>query len=296
MNLTAKKILLVILALVLVVEIGFIFVLIGGSKDTSAETVAATEPAATEAIAPAETVPPTETVAPTEAPTEPPVTEPPVTEPPVTEPKEKHYTLSFAGDCTFGSIKSNWNNPNHFIQTIGEDYDYPFANVRQYFENDDFTIINLEGPLTDESSGAQSKKFAFRGPTAYSAIMTGSSVEAVTLANNHAEDYGKAGYDSTTKALSEAGISFVEENKTTLFTTESGLVIGLYADTFTFSTADIQKNVKKLRDSGAEIVICAFHWGTEGSYRPTAQQKQRIHIAAEGQRAQIDTCKAHPPH
>ena len=81
MNLTAKKILLVILAIVLVIEIGFIFVLIGGNKDTSAETVAATEPAATETIAPTETILPTETVAPTEAPTEPPVTEPPVTEP-----------------------------------------------------------------------------------------------------------------------------------------------------------------------------------------------------------------------
>ena len=62
------------------------------------------------------------------------------TEPPVTEPKEKHYTLSFAGDCTFGSVKKNWNNGNHFIQTIGENYDYPFANVRQYFENDDFVL------------------------------------------------------------------------------------------------------------------------------------------------------------
>ena len=119
MNLTAKKILLTILAIVLVVEIGFIFmfVLTGSRKDMPAETVAviSTEPTVTESV-PAETVPPTETVAPTE--TVPP-TEPPVTEPPATEPKEKHYTLSFAGDCTMGSTKANWNNPVHYIQTIG---------------------------------------------------------------------------------------------------------------------------------------------------------------------------------
>ena len=294
MNLTAKKILLVILALVLVVEIGFIFVLIGGSKDTSAETVAATEPAATEAIAPAETVPPTETVAPTEAPTEPPVTEPPVTEPPVTEPKEKHYTLSFAGDCTFGSIKSNWNNPNHFIQTIGEDYDYPFANVRQYFENDDFTIINLEGPLTDESSGAQSKKFAFRGPTAYSAIMTGSSVEAVTLANNHAEDYGKAGYTSTKQVLDDAGITYVEKDKTALHTTESGLKIGLYASSFSnITTKGIQNGIAQLKKDGAEIIICAFHWGEEGVYRPDGTQQKMAKVAID---AGADVVYGHHPH
>ena len=292
MNLTAKKILLVILALVLVVEIGFIFVLIGGNKDIPAETVAATEPAVTETIAPVETtVPPTETVAPTEtiAPTE-----PPVTEPPVTEPKEKHYTLSFAGDCTLGSTKSNWNNPNHFIQTIGEDYDYPFANVREYFENDDFTIINLEGPLTDESSGAQSKQFAFRGPTAYSAIMTGSSVEAVTLANNHAEDYGKAGYTSTKQVLDDAGITYVEKDKTALHTTESGLKIGLYASSFSnITTKGIQNGIAQLKKDGAEIIICAFHWGEEGVYRPDGTQQKMAKVAID---AGADVVYGHHPH
>jgi len=196
MNITIKKILLVILSALLVAEIGLVVVLSSREDNTPAETAAPTVPAATEALpteaateAPAETAAPTETVAPTE--------------PPETEPKEKHYTLSFAGDCTLGSTKANWSNPNHFVQTIGENYDYPFAKVRHLFESDDFTIINLEGPLTDSTSGAQSKTFAFRGPTAYTQIMTGSSVEAVTLANNHAEDYGTAGYESTTKALTE---------------------------------------------------------------------------------------------
>ena len=292
MNLTAKKILLVILALVLVVEIGFIFVLIGGNKDIPAEPIATTEPAVTETIAPVETtVPPTETVAPTEtiAPTE-----PPVTEPPVTEPKEKHYTLSFAGDCTLGSTKSNWNNPNHFIQTIGEDYDYPFANVREYFENDDFTIINLEGPLTDESSGAQSKQFAFRGPTAYSAIMTGSSVEAVTLANNHAEDYGKAGYTSTKQVLDDAGITYVEKDKTALHTTESGLKIGLYASSFSnITTKGIQNGIAQLKKDGAEIIICAFHWGEEGVYRPDGTQQKMAKVAID---AGAHVVYGHHPH
>ena len=169
----AKVTILIILVLLLAAEIGLLVVMDSAKEEISLQ---ATEAVVTESLetlppvetAAAETALPTETVAPTL---------PPETEPPVTEPKEKHYTLSFAGDCTLGSTKSNWNNPNHFIQTIGEDYDYPFANVREYFENDDFTIINLEGPLTDESTGAQSKTFAFRGPTAYSAIMTGSSVE-----------------------------------------------------------------------------------------------------------------------
>ena len=128
-----KTILLIFLAVLLMAEVGLVFVLNRGDRDITEETAA---PAATEAVATEATAAPTEaeTIAPTET-TAP--TEPPVTEPPVTEPKEKHYTLSFAGDCTLGSQQKNWNNPVHFVQTIGENYDYPFDKVRTYFEEDD---------------------------------------------------------------------------------------------------------------------------------------------------------------
>ena len=288
MNLTFKKILLIVLAILLAAEVGFLAVVSDreNTEPTEAtvpvtdETVGATEAFATEFITePSETVLPTETSMPTE--------------PDETEPKEKHYTLSFAGDCTLGSLSKNWHNNNHFIQTIGENYDYPFANVREYFENDDFTIINLEGPLTDSTSGAQSKTFAFRGPTAYTQIMTGSSVEAVTLANNHAEDYGKAGYQSTTKVLKEAGITYLDKTGTALYTTESGLKIGLYAGAFSFDTKDMKKDIAALRSKGAEIVICAFHWGNEGEYRPTSDQQKIAKAAID---AGADIVYGHHPH
>lgn len=285
-----KIIILIILAALLVGELGLIVardhevVPTLTEPTTPAETIVSTEVSATAGITlPAETESlPTETLAATEP-----------TQPAETEPKEKRYVLSFAGDCTLGSVSKNWNNGNHFIQTIGENYDYPFENVRDYFEKDDFTLINLEGPLTDSSSGAQSKTFAFRGPTTYTQIMTGSSVEAVTLANNHAQDYGKAGYESTTKVLKEAGITYVEKNGTAMYTTESGLKIGLYAGAFDFSTSDIQNDIAKLRKNGAEIVICAFHWGEEGVYRPdTSQQK----VAKTAIDAGADIVYGHHPH
>ena len=293
MNTKIKKFILILLSVVLAAEVGFagmMVILSAEPKDVSAPTdfvLAANGEVTTPAenlTEPAQTQEPT--VPPTQEPTEPPTEAP-------TEPKEKRYTLTFAGDCTLGSISKNWANPNHFIMTIGEDYDYPFANVRSYFENDDFTIINLEGPLYDEKSGAQSKTFAFRGPTAYTQIMTGSSVEAVTLANNHSEDYGKAGYESTAKALTDAGITYVEKNKTAMYTTESGLKIGLYAGAFDFSTSGIKDGIAKLRKDGAEIVICAFHWGEEGVYRADANQQKIAKAAID---AGADVVYGHHPH
>ncbi len=247
---------------------------------------------------PETTVPATEVPETTEA-TEIPATEEPATAPPTsspapteTEPQISVYTLTFVGDCTLGSDPGAYYSTHGFIQTVGTDYGYPFRNVVDYFRNDDFTLINLESVLADQGYAA-SKLFTFRGPVAYTEIMTGSSVEAVTLANNHTMDYGKTGYESTTQALTDAGVAFVEENKTTLVTTESGLTIGLYADAFQFSTAEIEKNVKALRDQGAEIVICAFHWGAEGSYRATADQKKFAHAAID---AGADVVYGHHPH
>ena len=215
------------------------------------------------------------------------------TEPEETEPREIRYTLTFTGDCTLGSDPGDFASQHSFIGTIGEDYGFPFRNVQSIFENDDLTLINLESVLADTNEGNTNKRFNFRGPTAYTQIMTGSSVEAVTLANNHSGDFGKVGYESTTNALTEAGIWYVEENKTTLLTTESGLVVGLYADSFNFSVADIQKNVKALQDQGAEIIICAFHWGAEGSYRANADQQKFAKAAID---AGADIVWGHHPH
>ena len=281
-----KTILLIILAVLLAAEVGLLISLNRGEEDISLQ---ATEPEKvtdvlqTEPIVdltqPSETQMPAETQMPTE--------------PAVTEPKEKTYTLSFVGDCTFGSLGKNWSHEKHFIQVIGENYDYPFDEVRDYFENDDFTILNLEGPLTDSKTGYQSKTFSFRGPTAYTQIMTGSSVEAVTLANNHAMDYGQAGYDSTTKALSDAGITYVEKDKTAMYTTESGLVIGLYAAAFEIDIKDMTADIADLRSKGAEIVICAFHWGEEGVYRADANQQRNAKAAID---AGADVVYGHHPH
>ena len=238
----------------------------------------------TETTQPEQTQPTETTEAPTEAPTE--------TIPPTTEPGPEHFLLTFAGDCTLGSAPGDFTSPHSFISTVGTDYGYPFRNVAEYFMNDDFTIINLESVIAD-SGYAAAKLFCFRGPTEYTQILTGSSVEAVTLANNHTGDFGKEGYDSTVQALTGAGVPFVEENKTKIVTTQSGLTIGLYADAFAFKVEDIQKNVKALRDQGAEIVICAYHWGTEGSYRATADQEKFARASID---AGADIVYGHHPH
>ena len=261
-----KKILLVILCMILFAELMFIVVMQVRS-DVDEELLASLEQNAAQAGPEQNTEAPA-----TEQPTEPP-TEPPTEAP--TEPPRTNYLFSFAGDCTLGSNRDKWNASYSFIQTIGEDYDYPFANVREYFEQDDFTLVNLEVVLADEGNST-GKLFTFRGPTAYSQILTGSSVEGVTIANNHARDYGTAGYDSTKLTLDNAGVAYVEVYSSTLITLEDGLVVGLYAIDGSVNGIDKDKaveGVKQLKADGAELVIVAAHWGNEGKYRPNSSQQ-----------------------
>ena len=240
-----------------------------------------------------EDFPPRTTASP-EATAAPETTVPETTVPPTTIPPEPEiFTLTFTGDVTPGCMPGQFNNPKAYVGTVGDDYEFPFRNMRDYFEADDFTFINLEVVLGLNIGKQANKQFVFSGPEEYVQILTSSSVEGVTLANNHSEDFGAEGYENTRRLMEENNIVYVEKEKTTIFTTESGLTIGLYADVFDFSESQIRENIAYLREQGAELVICAFHWGTEGAYRHNDKQERAGHAAID---AGADIVWGHHPH
>ncbi|MBQ8830170.1 MAG: CapA family protein [Oscillospiraceae bacterium] len=190
------------------------------------------------------------------------------------------YTLSFAGDCTFGGMVEHLYNKNSFISIVGENYAYPFEYCTRYFAYDDFTIVNLEGVLSDYR-GASDKLFKFVAPPEYAAVLTEGSVEAVNFANNHTYDFGKTGYNDTKTALENEGISYVEDKGTLMYTTESGLKLGIYSAQFNMDHKNMQKAVQEMRADGAEIIIVSYHGGKEGSYRVTGDQERHCRAAID---------------
>ncbi len=278
MNKRSQYILIIVLAAILAVNLLIVFCL-DALKPAKPTTPPATLPT---------TVP---TEAPTEKPTEVP-TEAPTQAP--TEPSFDSFVLTFTGDSTLGTEEGDWDSRDNFINVVGTIYDYPFRNVADIFAADECTFTNLEGVLAEKGVGtAQDKRFRFRGPLAYTQILTGSSVEAVSLANNHTYDYGQPGLTSTKTALDAAGIKYAEHLGSVLFTTKNGLKIGMYAISFTMDEADLRKEVAQLRADGAEIVILALHRGDEGIYSPNENQ---IHIAHTAIDAGCDIVWGHNPH
>ena len=89
-----------------------------------------------------------------------------------------------------GSEEAKRKQATSFDSVITEKgYDWPFANMQELFQNDDLTVVNLEGVLSDSNrSENKDKTYRFRGPTAFVDILTRSGIEAVNLANNHTQD------------------------------------------------------------------------------------------------------------
>ena len=251
---------------------------------------AATE-APTEAPTEEATEAPTEeaTEAPTEEPTEAPTEAP-------TEPQPQSFVLTFVGDCTLGCNYKSVNYGSAFPNTVGDDYGYPFRNVLEYFTGDDCSFANLEGVLGDKGARVN-KKYNFRGDGAYTQILTQNSVDVVTLANNHSMDYGKEGYEETVRLLDEAKMHYVEDLTCLLYTTERGLRIALYAADMSQGQdrADqILKEIREIKEAGyAELIVCAFHWGRENTFRPTEAQQELARAAID---AGANIIWGHHPH
>ena len=242
------------------------FLLGGAGKAEQAPQAGQTPPAQEQTAAPQETGTP----APIEQ-----------TQPPEEEPDRADgvYVLSFAGDCTLGTEHGRWGGGGTFPDVVGDDYAYPFSGVQELFAGDDFTFVNLECALTDRTTPVE-KEFRFRGPRSYGQILTEGSVEAVSLANNHSGDYGKAGLADTRAVLEELGIAAGGDGETFLYTAERGLKVGVYT-AYHIGKQGISQAVESLQAQGAEVIVAAFHSGTENAYAPTDWQRQMFRYAVD---------------
>lgn len=146
----------------------------------------------------------------------------------------------------------------------------------------DLAFGNLEGPMTDggQSSKCRTPKpgepircFAFRMPTRYGKYLKEAGFDVMSVANNHAGDFGSLGRLSTRKTLDDLDIKHAgSENGTlsTAFIEVKGVKIAVIG----FATNAISPNVNNLSiaqnlvtaaDKKADIVIVSFHGGAEGT-------------------------------
>lgn len=203
----------------------------------------------------------------------------------VIETKEDiQITISAAGDCTFATDVNYAGGPS-FVAKYNEvqDPSYFLRNVQSLFVQDDLTIVNFEGTLTNLTT-RQDKEFAFRGDPEYVQILTSGSVEAVNLANNHSRDYGMQSLEDTRNYLTEAGVTHFGYDQTAIYEVKGVKIglIGIYVLPDGLGRMQqLLEHIQTVKEAGADITIVNFHWGIEREYYPNDVQKQLAHVAID---------------
>ena len=195
----------------------------------------------------------------------------------------KQITVSFTGDCTLGTDDRERNTKTGFdayIKNYG--YEYPFAKVRDIFEKDDLTVVNMEGTFYDYNTGAAAdKKYHFKGPTDYVNILTCSGIEAVSIGNNHILDYGEAGLRSTVETLENAGVAWfgtTEYTNGSFVYEKDGAKIGFVSIWGNYwrkgGATQVNQLISELRRDGCQVIVACIHDGVEYDLRHDKSQEK----------------------
>ncbi|MEC0230230.1 CapA family protein [Paenibacillus alba] len=199
--------------------------------------------------------------------------------------------LSFVGDVIMASKVED------ILTQKG--YDYPYTNVKDYLSKPDFTIANLETPITTRGT-VQNKEYVYRSSPLALPPLKAAGVDIVNLANNHVMDYGPEGLQDTLNALDQEGIEHVGAGKNTdeaykpVIVEKNGIKIAVFgfsrvvpeaswkagpnhlgvAETYNYKPP--VEAIQKAKAS-ADLVVVVTHWGVERSDHPDKNQTDLAH-------------------
>lgn len=211
------------------------------------------------------------------------------------EPVVETLTITATGDCALGALQYHG-----YARSFHQYYDkygetYFFQNFYDIFSQDDITIVNLECVFTDETKRVE-KTYNIKGHPHYAGILSSSSVEVCSLANNHTEDYGPASFTDTKEALDAAQVAYAYEDVVAYYETESGIKVAMLS-AYLLSKKAVKEPILmaalEVAKQEADLVIVSCHWGTENTHKLTSYQINTAHKLID---AGADLVIGHHPH
>jgi hypothetical protein len=148
-----------------------------------------------------------------------------------------------------------------------------FEDVADVLGSGDLTLGNLEGVIMEGGVCAKKvekgKVYAFRTPPSYASHLAEAGFDFMNLANNHMNDFGPQGVESTKKELAACGIAYGGPGGNIGRFEINGLNIAV-ACFATSPGADMLTDIKAAQRKVAslarenDIVVVSFHGGGEG--------------------------------
>ena len=192
----------------------------------------------------------------------------PPTDNPSTENPPTLISIAAVGDMMIGTDYPR----QHLPDDDGVSF---FAHVTPILSSADIAIGNLEGTLVDGGEPASKCKnmnacYLFRSPTRYAQHFRDAGFDVLSLANNHARDFGEDGRTSTMRALDAVGIHHSGRQGEFASFEVKGLSIAVLAYAVTQESNllhDYELAEQTVRSFAAshDIVIVTFHGGAEGA-------------------------------
>lgn len=189
----------------------------------------------------------------------------------------------------------------------------------EYMRSADIFVVNNEFTFTNRGMPTEGKRFTFRADPADVSFYYDIGVDAVSLANNHAYDYGEISLLDTLDTLENADIAYVgagrnlEEAMQPYYFVANGMKIALVAATQierlnvpdTKEATETAPGVLRCLDTErvlkaidmakgyADYVVLYVHWGTENQQEIDWWQAEQVRVFAE---SGVDVIVGNHPH
>ena len=148
------------------------------------------------------------------------------------------------------------------------------AGVTPWLRDADLTIGNLEGVLMDGGEPRKKCKnpqacYLFRTPARYAGYLVEGGFDVMSLANNHARDFGEEGRTASMQNLANAGLLHTGREGDFALTQVNGLSVAVLGYAVTRNSnllLDYEIAAATVRRFAAthDIVVITFHGGAEG--------------------------------
>lgn len=166
---------------------------------------------------------------------------------------------------------------------------YPFLQIAgdedNFFDNFDIVVANLEGPVTTRRAAPDKGDVDFMFDPAIAPMLKEVGIDAVSQANNHTLDQGRAGASESRELLAEAGLTVFgdqvyDDATSSLAIIESqGTKVALLGFNITDNPLNYQDAEAALKSAyeQARYVIVFMHWGAEYQSKPNMTQIELAH-------------------
>lgn len=248
---------------------------------------------------------------PTEPTSETQETEPPETTVPTPPPvvKESTATVGATGDILLHDkvIYSGYQEDGSY------DFNYIFRFLKDYIQNLDYAVGNMEGTLAGNEDGYEYKGYPnFNAPDAIAEAANNSGFDMLLTANNHSYDTRSHGFHRTQQVIADLGLDHIgtrpdADTPNYIIKEINGIKVGMICYTYdTRHTTDgrislntiplttedaplintfhydhldefyqkLEQELAETKAAGADATMLFIHWGDEYYVTPNSNQKK----------------------